>query len=131
MVDSEGQMTDPGVPRPSTAARLWTLDICRESRDGVRIVTLGGRIGVAASDRLTAVLKEEVQGGNARILVVLDRVEYISSAGLLALQDAAVHARERGTPFALSRLSEPVRLAFELAGILSTFTIEPTGEVSL
>jgi anti-anti-sigma factor len=123
-------MTDPEVPRPATPVRLWTLDICRESRDGVRILTLAGRIGVAASARLTTVLKEEMQGGNARIVVVLEQVDYISSAGLVALQNAARQARERGRPFALSGLSEPVRLAFELAGVLSTFAIEPTGETA-
>lgn len=117
-------MADPGVPRQSALYRLWTLDISCETRDGVRVVAVSGRIGVASAPRLAAVLTEEVQGGHARILVALDRVEYTSSAGLLALQKAAARAREQGVVFALSGLSEPVRVAFELAGVLSEFTIE-------
>ena len=117
-------MTDPGAPRQSAPFRLWTLDISGETRDGVRVVAVSGRIGVASAPRLAAALAEEVKGGHARILVALDRVEYMSSAGLLALQKAAARAREEGVVFALSGLSEPVRLAFELAGVLSEFTIE-------
>ena len=37
---------------------------------------------------------------------------------------ASARARERGAVLALSGLSEPVRLALELAGVMSEFTIE-------
>ena len=117
-------MTDPGAHRPTSPARLWNLDVSRETHDGVRVVTFVGRIGISAAPRMAAILAEELRGENARILVVLDRVDYISSAGLLALQEANTVARERRVVMALSGLSEPVRLALDLAGVTSEFTLE-------
>ena len=70
-------------------------------------------------------LTEELRGrSRLRILVDLEGVDYMSSAGLLVLQEAATTARERGARLALCSLSEPVRVAFDLAGLTGEFTIE-------
>jgi anti-anti-sigma factor len=117
-------MTDPAAPRPSTPARLWTLQIDRESRDDVRILGVKGRIGAAASSRLAAALTEELSAGHPRIVLDLDGVDYVSSAGLRVVRAAAARAAECGARLALCGLSEPVRVAFDLAGVMSEFTIE-------
>jgi anti-sigma B factor antagonist len=117
-------MTDPAAPRPSTPARLWTLHIDRETRDGVRILGVRGRIGAAASPRLAAALTEELSAGHPRIVLDLDGVDYMSSAGLRVVQAAAARAAECGARLALCRLPEPVRVAFDLAGVMAEFTIE-------
>ena len=117
-------MTDSAAPRPSTPARPWTLYLHRESQDGVRILVVRGRIGVAASPRLAALLTEELSAGHPRIVVDLDGVDYMSSAGLGALQAAATKAAACGARLALCRLTEPVRVAFDLAGVMAEFTIE-------
>lgn len=117
-------MTDWGSPGQSTPARLWTLEISRQSRDGARMVVVSGRISAASSTRLRAALTEELEAGHAQMLVSLDAVDYMSSAGLLILRDVAAQARARGTTFVLTGLSEPVRLAFELAGVRGEFVVE-------
>lgn len=117
-------MTDSATPRRSTAARPWTLHIHRESRDGVRILGVRGRIGIAASPRLATLLTEELSAGHPRIVVDLDGVDYMSSAGLRVLQAAATQAAACGARLALCRLLEPVRVAFDLAGVMAEFTIE-------
>jgi anti-anti-sigma factor len=117
-------MTDPSPPRPSTPARLWTLHIDRESRDDVRILGVSGRIGVAASPRLAAALSEELSAGHPRIVLDLHGVDYMSGAGLRVVRAAAARAAECGARLALCRLTEPVRLAFDLAGVMADFTIE-------
>lgn len=123
-------MGDPGTHRRSPRARLWTLEIARDTREGVRILGVSGRIGIAASSLLAQALKDEL-AGQTRILVDLGEVDYVSSAGLLVLQDAAASARERGARLALCRLSEPVRVAFDLAGLTGEFAIEPSSEAGV
>lgn len=123
-------MTDPAAPRSSTPARLWTLHIDRESRDGVRILGVRGRIGVAASPRLAAALTEELSAGHPRIVVDLHGVDYMSSAGLRVVQAAAARAAECGARLALCRLPEPVRIAFDLAGVTAEFTIEASRDAA-
>jgi anti-sigma B factor antagonist len=124
-------MTDPGVHRQTRGARLWTLHFAYDSRDGVRILGVSGRIGVVASSLLARALTEELQAGQTRILVDLGGVDYLSSAGLLVLQDAAAQARERGARFALCSLSEPVRVAFDLSDLTGEFTIEPSRDAAV
>jgi anti-anti-sigma factor len=117
-------MTDPGAPRPSTPARLWTLHIHRESLSDVRILRVRGRVGVAAAPQLAAALAEELSAGHSRIVLDLSGVDYVSSAGLGVVRDAGARAAECGARLALCRLSEPVRLALDLAGVMPEFTIE-------
>lgn len=123
-------MTD-SAPRPSTPARPWTLHIHRESRDGVRILGLRGRIGVAASPQLAALITEELAAGHPRIVVDLDGVDYMSSAGLRVLQAAAAQAAASGARLALCRLAEPVRVAFELADVMAEFTIDTSCDAAV
>jgi anti-anti-sigma factor len=124
-------MTDPGVSRQATPPRLWTLHIARDSRAGVPILSIAGRLGAASSRLLAETLQQELRSGHARLLVDLDRVDYISSAGLRVLQEAVARARECGVRLALCSLSEPVRLAFDLSGLMEEFTIEPSLEAGV
>ena len=124
-------MSDPAVQRQTRSARLWTLEIARDNRDGVRILVVSGRLGVAGASDLAAALKEELASGQARILIDLSGVDYMSSAGLVTLQQAAVTAREREVRLALCSLPEPVRLALELAGLAGEFTIEASRDAAL
>jgi anti-anti-sigma factor len=55
----------------------------------------------------------------------------VSSAGLLVLRDAAASGRQRGARLALCSLSEPVRVAFDLAGLTGEFAIEPSSEAGV
>ena len=123
-------MSDPAVQRQSRSARLWTLEIARDSRDGVRILVVSGRLGVAGASDLAGALKEELVG-QARVLIDLSGVDYMSSAGLLTLQQAAANAREREVRLALCSLPEPVRLALDLAGLAGEFTIEASRDAAV
>jgi anti-sigma B factor antagonist len=124
-------MGDPGTHRQSPRARLWTLEFARDTREGVRILGVSGRIGIAASSLLAQALRDELQAGQTRILVDLEGVDYVSSAGLLVLQEAAASARDRGARLALCRLSEPIRVAFDLAGLTGEFAIEASCEAGV
>jgi len=80
---------------------------------------------------LAAALKEELASGQGRILIDLSGVDYMSSAGLLTLQQAAANAREREVRLALCSLPEPVRLALDLAGLAGEFTIEESRDAAV
>jgi anti-anti-sigma factor len=123
-------MSDPPAQRPSRSSRLWTLDIAHDSCDHIRVLVVSGRLGVAGSSRLADTLKAELASGHTRILVDLAGVDYLSSAGLLMLRQAAASAREREARLVLCRLPEPVRLAFDLAGLLGEFTIEASRDAA-
>ena len=52
----------------------------------------------------------------------------MSSAGLLALEAVSGRLHAAGGSLVVCGLAEPVRLVFDLAGLLPHFTIEPGGQ---
>ena len=104
----------------------WPLRISEERADGVLVLALTGRLGAASAVRLDAAVTEAVARGDTRLVVDLDGVDYISSAGLRVL--AAAEGRCVGARGALSvcRLTEPVRIALDLGGLLPQLSIEET-----
>jgi anti-anti-sigma factor len=58
-------------------------------------------------------------------------VDYISSAGLLALDAIAGRVHQAGGDLVLCGLVEPVRLAFDLSGLLPHFAVEPSRDLAI
>ena len=109
----------------------WPLRIVEERRDGVLVLALAGRLGAASAVRFNAVIAEAVGRGDARLVIDLAGVDYVSSAGLNALAAAAgLCSRARGT-LALCGLADPVRIALDLGGLLPDLPIEPSRDQAI
>ena len=104
----------------------WPLRIVEERRDGVLILILTGRLGAASAVHLGVALGDAAARGDARLVIDLAGVDYVSSAGLNALEAAAgLCARARGA-LALCEVTDPVRIALDLGGLLPDLPIEPS-----
>jgi len=114
-----------------TTRQLWALNVTSERNDGIVVLAVNGRLGTASSLALVEALSREIRGEYLRLLVDLAGVDYMSSAGLGALETIARRVHEAGGELVLCALSEPVRLVFDLAGLLSAFAIEPSREAGL
>jgi anti-anti-sigma factor len=106
----------------------WPLRISEERADGVLVLALSGRLGAASTVRFAAAVTEAVARGDVRLVVDLDGVDYISSAGLRALAAAGGHCAEARGSLSFCRLTEPVRIALDLGGLLPELSIVPTRE---
>ena len=93
----------------------WSLRVTRELANGATTLTVCGRLGTHGAHDLRAALGVAPPPGT-RVLLDLEGVDYISSAGIAALQEAAVGLHEAACTLELQRTSEPVRLALRLAG---------------
>jgi stage II sporulation protein AA (anti-sigma F factor antagonist) len=109
----------------------WPLRIKEDRRDGVVILELEGRLGHASADRLTAVLGTVIDQGARSLILDLAQVDYISSAGLLAVDLAAKHLAAIDGVLVLCSLPEPLRIAFELAGFLTRYPVEPSRDLAI
>lgn len=102
--------------------RSWDLRINTEDRAGVAILTVAGRI----SHRTSSILGRALQAASpGRRAVVLDLhgVDYISSAGMSFLAETG----SPGTPRLLvCGLTDPVRIALELASLPPSVAVEPS-----
>jgi anti-anti-sigma factor len=100
------------------------MEIRDENVGAVRVVAPMGRIDSNTSKDLARALRG-VDDGTAILVDLLD-VEYISSAGLGTLLEAAGAARARRARFVLCSLGQSVREVFAIAGFTAIFTIEPS-----
>jgi anti-anti-sigma factor len=124
-------MTEPGPSPPDELHRVWTLRIAREIDRETVVLVVAGRLGTVSSGTLVDALLREIRAGCTRILVDLGGVDYVSSAGLLALQAIVGRVHEARGELVLCSLAEPVRLVFDLAGLLPSLPVEPSRHAGL
>ena len=108
------------------------MDI-RESRlDGILVVAPQGRLDSNSSGAFeTSVL---AHASEARLLVDLAGMEYVSSAGLRVFLMLARKVKEAGGRLVLCGMGPSVRQVFDLAGFTALFAVEPSvaqGQVRL
>jgi len=109
----------------------WPLRISEERADGVLVLALTGRLGAASAVRLDAAVTAAVARGDIRLVVDLDGVDYVSSAGLRVLAAAGGRCSEARGALSLCRLTEPVRIALDLGGLLRELSIEATRQEAI
>jgi len=99
------------------------MDLREESDGGVTIVEVTGRIDSTSAPALQERLNSVMAAPQARVLLDLGKLDYISSAGFRILLLAAKRADAAGSRFVLCGVSGKVRQLFDLGGFLDLFTI--------
>jgi anti-anti-sigma factor len=102
----------------------WPLRIVEERLDGVLVLALAGRLGAASAVSLDAAVDRTVGRGDARLVIDLTAVDYVSSAGLRALASAAESCAQARGALVLCGLAEPVRIALGLGGLIPEVPVE-------
>ena len=114
-----------------TAPRTWRLDLTRHAVDGVFVLEVAGRLGTGSSGELIEALVQATVDGHRRILCDLGAVDYVSSAGLLALDAASGRIGLDGGELVLCNLTDPVRLVLDLSGLLPHFAVADSRDAGL
>lgn len=101
-------------------------------REGTTLmIKTGGRIdGVNARD-FENDLRNNIEDTDKAVVVDLEGLSYISSAGLRAILLIAKTLSQRGAKFALCSLSEPIREVFEISGFDKIVAIHNTQREAL
>jgi anti-anti-sigma factor len=114
------------TPAPRAARLVWPLVMAREDREGVTVFAPTGRLGTLSSGELIDTLASAIEAGVRRIVLDLSGVDYLSSAGLLALHALLGRLAGAGGDLVLCGLAPPVRISFELSGFLPDYVEEPS-----
>jgi len=93
---------------------------------GVVSVIVEGRLDAATVPTLEQALQRRLFDGQAKLVVDLAGVNYISSSGLRALLTARRQARSRGGDVHLCTLLPRVKEIFEMVGFMSVFGVYAT-----
>ncbi|HXR36139.1 MAG TPA: STAS domain-containing protein [Candidatus Binataceae bacterium] len=92
------------------------IHVTHETRSGWRVLAVSGRADAEAAEELEAALRSAVDQ-HPKVAADLAALDYISSAGLRAVLQAARAAETRQVEFAVCSLSAPVRKVFDMSGL--------------
>ena len=98
------------------------MDISRELRGGVIVLGFSGRLDATTASAASDALDVELDAGKS-ILVSLEALEYVSSAGLRVFLKAAKRAKANGVGLCLVALSGSVLEVFDASGFSAFFDI--------
>lgn len=99
------------------------MDLHDEKVGGVTVVLVQGRVDSTTAPALGGSLTAKLEAPQARVLLDLSQIAYISSAGFRVLLLAAKRAEETGSRFVLCGVSGKVRQLFDTGGFLDLFVI--------
>ena len=107
------------------------MDIKTERNDGTLIAKAEGRIdGVNARDFEEA-MKAAINSDDSTVVIDLEGLSYISSAGLRVILLIAKTLRKRNAELSLCSLSDPIREVFEISGFDKIIPVHASREQAL
>ena len=100
------------------------LKMTNSEVDGTSVVTLGGRIVLGEeSQALRQELKSLIAEGKKKIVLNMDNIKYIDSAGLGILVAAHVCAKVQGASLILSNLGTKFQELLQLTKLVTVFEV--------
>ncbi len=92
----------------------------------VEVITVSGRVDSSTAPEFEQVLKNTLDSGRYQIVLDLEKVDYMSSAGLRALVAALKTARRHSGDVRIANPSSRVSEVLQLAGLTSLFEVYPS-----
>jgi anti-sigma B factor antagonist len=100
------------------------LKMTNSEVDGTSVVTLDGRIVLGEeSQALRQKLKSLIAEGNKKIILNMDNITYIDSAGLGILVAAHVSAKLQGASLILSNLGRKFQEILQITKLVTVFQV--------
>ncbi|HWE91814.1 MAG TPA: anti-sigma factor antagonist [Pseudonocardiaceae bacterium] len=119
-------MSNPNV-RESDFAVPATIDVVVQRLDGVTVVAVSGELDMLTAPTLKSSLTEQVDDAPA-VVVDLNGVTFLGSAGLATLVGALHQAERRAVPLFLSATSHSVLRPLIATGLSEIFPVYPSPE---
>lgn len=102
------------------------LEVGEIKNDGIITFELKGRLDSNTSNDFEERLLSSIQGGESKIILDFENLEYISSAGLRVLLKAARELKGGDGKLMLCSLKDYIREVFDLSGFVSFLPIYET-----
>ncbi len=102
------------------------LKLDHYNKDGIEIVDVGGEIDVYTAPRLRELLIELVTQGHYRLVVNMEKVEFLDSTGLGVLVGGLKRVRAHDGSLDLVCTQERILKIFRITGLTKVFGIYET-----
>lgn len=90
------------------------------------VVEAGGALDVPGADQFADVLRRQISAATGRMVVDFSAVSFLTTAGVVALLEAAWRARHRGVALVLVTGNRVVERLLELMEVTERFVHAPT-----
>ena len=97
--------------------QTWRFAVTSTVQDGETVLKLEGRIGHNGATLLRKAGEQILERGVKRLALDLSGVDYMSSAGLRAIDDLATSLEEQAGSLRVIDPTDPVRLVLDLSGL--------------
>ncbi|MCL4261990.1 MAG: STAS domain-containing protein [Anaerolineae bacterium] len=101
------------------------MDIRTRHYNDVAILSVNGRLDATTGPEFSQVIQEQVNAGYFRLVTDLKKVEFLSSAGIKALVQAAQLTRRQGGDFRIANAHAQVKHILNLAGVDTIIKVYP------
>ena len=106
---------------------LLDTDSTRE----ISVMNVRGRIDSETAPELDAALTKLLQGNRNKIVLNLQNVDYMSSAGLRAIVKAYQAAQKSGGDVHLAAVSQPIEVILRTVGMMQMLKMYPTDQEAI
>lgn len=107
------------------------MQIMEKSKGDIYIIEISGRMDTISSEEVEAKLDSLIENNEAKVIIDLAAVDYISSVGLRVLLAALKRQKERQGSIKLVSLQPFVKDIFKMTGFDKIFSIYSTQEEAL
>lgn len=107
------------------------MDVNVRTENGHSVVSLAGRLDAVTAPACEQKFRELITAEGLSLVVDLDGVEYISSAGLRVLLVVAKLLREKNGRLCLANVRRNVLTVFEISGFTNIFKIRESVQEAL
>jgi anti-anti-sigma factor len=90
-----------------------------------------GRLDSASVSTFDRQLTAVIQRGDARLVLDLSGLEYVSSVGLAVILAAAKKIKSANGRLVFAGMNDRIRLVFEMSGFLRLFPVFPTVDAAV
>jgi anti-sigma B factor antagonist len=105
---------------------MASLFINTDNTQPVSIMQVKGRVDSETAPELESALTNLLNSNKNKIVLNLQAVDFLSSAGLRAMVRALKQAQESGGDLRLASVSEPIEVILRTVGMLQMFKMYPS-----
>jgi anti-sigma B factor antagonist len=102
------------------------LDLESTRRGAASVLTLRGEIDVYTAPRLRQAIVDLVNGGATRVVVDMEKVDFLDSTGLGVLVEGLKRARSKESDLSIVATQDKILKIFDITGLNKAFNIHRT-----
>jgi anti-anti-sigma factor len=107
------------------------LLIVTDNTQNIAIMNVKGRVDSNTAPELDNALANLLNNDKNKIVLNLEAVEYLSSAGLRALVKALKDAQKSGGDLRLAAVSQPIEVILRTVGMMQMFKMYPSEQEAI